>query len=126
MQDDIHEAGQAGAANRWKPLDGFRVQNAISNDSKATVPLRHEHCHAACPERSRGVRQERQAPRMRQAARVDHDANPLALRRVVDNRLIRQRNLGDSRRGNRRVAAERDLLLGGAGGREQSHDRRGA
>jgi hypothetical protein len=99
-----HDGVHAARVERFggPPRDRCRIELAAAHDAQLAAALRHEHLAA---------RQERKTPRTLEPARVDGNADVLALRRVIHDRLVPQRRHDDAGRRDRRAVVHRHLLL---------------
>ncbi len=93
MQCDVVQAGKPLRFDLRHARDGLRIQRAVLvHEPQLSAALGHEHVAA---------RQERDAPRLLEAPREHRRANVHSFRRVIHDRLVRQRR-------HRRDAIRRD------------------
>ena len=81
MEQNVHQPRSSLDAHRRDAGDGFRIQHAVADDAESAFLLRDE---------QGSVRQEREAPRIHQAARHRYDADPHHFGGVVLDRARRE------------------------------------
>ena len=119
MQRDVVQTGETLRLHLGHSRDRHRVERAVLvHAPQLPAALGHEHVAA---------RQERDAPRPLEAARVDDRANVLPFRRVIDDGLVGQRRHGDAVRRDRYAVSHRHGLLGDGrhGDADERCERRG-
>ena len=113
MQRHLEQAGAAQRFDLGHARDGLGIEDAAAHDAQAAVRLRHE------PD---VVRQERNAPGMRDAACDDRHADSLPFgRRILDGAIGQRRYRHLGRHGN--AVGERHVLLRVAGARGSENER---
>jgi hypothetical protein len=106
-------------AHRRRSGNRLRIEHAVSNDSQSAFLLSDQHGHAtcrrgACPERSRGAWEERQAPWIHELPRDWNDADAHDFRGVEFEGLGWYRQWFKSSWSDWDIAIEGNCLLGRA------------